>query len=96
MDPLSVLDFYFSAITAVTLTIQAIGLVKRELDRAIDLGKLYGLNGLILIFFGNRTTWRLEADILGGMKVEDAVAFKQLVQDQSTTVGVAVSSFFQA
>lgn len=51
---------------------------------------LYGVSGLTLLVFGNRTMWRLEAEILGGLRDSDAHAFRKSVQGQCNMISVAV------
>jgi hypothetical protein len=42
------------------------------------------------IFFGNRTTRRMQAQILGQLKEEDALAFKESVYYECTMIAVSV------
>lgn len=65
--------------------------VARHGLRAIRLLKLYGRSGLFLFLFGSKLTWRMEAQVLGELNDEDALAFKKCVQDECTMVSVAVS-----
>jgi len=44
-----------------------------------------------LFLFGNRTSWRLQARILGELRDEDALAFKSSVIKQCTAVALSVS-----
>lgn len=43
--------------------------------RGYQLCKLYGQSGITFVIFGNRTTWRIQAQILGLLKDEDAMAY---------------------
>jgi len=66
---------------------------------AFDSIYLYGPLGPILVFFGSRTTWRLEAQVLGssidGKLIDShAFSFKQTVSDECTMISVAVSNDF--
>jgi hypothetical protein len=62
----------------------------RELVRAIQLFKWYGPSSIPLFLFGSRTTWRIQAQILGQVKDDDALAFKKSVYDECTMIAVAV------
>ena len=61
--------------------------------RAIPLFRLYGLPGIVLLFFGSRTTWRVEAQILGKLDDKEALEFKKSVQDECNMISVAVRNF---
>ena len=53
--------------------------------------KLYGLSGLVLLIFGSRSTWLIEAHLLGEVDDSEAMQFKKSVQDDCTMISVAVS-----
>jgi hypothetical protein len=59
----------------------------REFVRCYQLYKLYRETGSALFFFGNRTTWRMQAQIHGQLK-EDASAFKESVYNECTMIAV--------
>lgn len=60
--------------------------------RPFRLYGLYGALGALLFFFGSRTTWSVEAQVLGRLDEDDAMQFKKSVQDECTMVSVAVST----
>jgi hypothetical protein len=64
----------------------------REFVRCYQLCKMYGVTGVPLFIFGNRTIWRMQAQILGELKDEDALAFKESVYNECTMIAVSVSS----
>lgn len=69
------------------------------LARGFNFVKLYGISGLVLLFFGSRTTWHLEAQVLGrfhdGKLIDKhALAFKKTVSDECTMISVAVCVIF--
>jgi hypothetical protein len=66
-------------------------LYAREFMRVMQLHKWYVLSGVLLYLFGNRTTWVIQARILGQVKDDDALAFKRSVYDECTMIAVAVS-----
>lgn len=70
-------------------------LVIQHIRRPIDLFDLYGLSGIFLYLFGSRTTWSVEAHVLGIVSDDDALNFKKCVQDECTMISVAVRSFIQ-
>lgn len=63
-----------------------------KLVRAIELVRLYGTSGLYIYAFGSRATWRLQAQVLGQLRDEDAFAFKKSVTDECTMISVAVQT----
>ena len=65
----------------------------QAIHRAIPLFRLYGLSGIVLLFFGSRTTWRVEAQILGKLDDKEALEFKKSVKDECTMISVAVRNF---
>lgn len=52
--------------------------------------KLYGVYGVVILVFGARNVWDMEAEVVGSRNDETAMAFKKTVQDESTTCAVAV------
>ena len=67
-----------------------IDLLASTVARAFHLFVLYGPSSIPLLLFGSRTTWRIEAQILGQLKEEDATAFKKSILDECTMIAVAV------
>lgn len=65
-------------------------LVSVTVLRPFRLWDLYGAPGIILYLFGSRTTWNVEAQVLGRQDEDDAMQFKKSVQDECTMVSVAV------
>jgi hypothetical protein len=63
----------------------------RKFVRGYQLWKWYGQAGVPLFIFGNRTTWRIQAQILGELNDDDALAFKTSVYNECTMIAVAVS-----
>ncbi|KAH8593000.1 hypothetical protein B0O99DRAFT_516762 [Bisporella sp. PMI_857] len=63
--------------------------------RAIHLSRLYGIPAGVILLFGSRTTWRMQAEVLGKLNKEDAMAFKKSVQDESTMISVAAAIIAQ-
>lgn len=59
----------------------------------LHLIRLYGLPGIVLLFFGSQTTWRIEAQVLGKLDDKEALEFKKSVQDECTMISVAVCAF---
>jgi hypothetical protein len=62
----------------------------RGIVRGYQACRLYGLSGIPLSIFGNRTTWRIQAQILGHLRNEDALAYKESVYNECTMIAVAV------
>jgi hypothetical protein len=66
----------------------------RQFFRGLKLCKLYGVSGIPLVLFGNRTIWRIQAQVLGQVKDDDALAlalaFKKSAYDECTMIAVAV------
>jgi hypothetical protein len=65
----------------------------REIVRVIRLHKLYGPSGIPLLLFGSRAIWRIQAQILGQVKDDDALEFKKSVYNECTMIAVAVRTF---
>jgi hypothetical protein len=82
-----------SAILLLSITFEILYLYLFETVRVIELLKLYGLLGPVLYLFGNRNTWRLQAQVLGYLKDEDAFAFKKSVRDECAMISVAVRTY---
>lgn len=76
----------------VHITFEGIYFVLFELVREFELVRLYGSLGIVVWLFGSRNTWRLQAQVLGKVKEEDAFSFKKSVTDECTMVSVAVST----
>lgn len=93
MDPVSVVVGAISLVaTTSALVLDTLDIYFRTLAHAINLYRLYGPSGLILLFFGSRTTWRVEAQVLGQLDDDVAMDFKKSVQDECTMISTAVSS----
>jgi hypothetical protein len=84
MEPLA-------AASAVQVSLDVADLGARYIRRVYQLCKLYGISGIPLSIFGNQTTWRIQAQILGQLNDGDAVAFKESVYNECTMIAVAVS-----
>jgi hypothetical protein len=86
-----------TALAGLVMTVQVLldvaDSVARHGLRAIRLLGLYGPSGLLLFWFGSKSTWRMEAQVLGELNDEDALAFKKCVQDECIMVSVAVSRY---
>ena len=68
-----------------------ISIVFQSFGRPYSLFSLYGVPGFVLYVFGNRTTWRTEAHILGTVDDGESLNFKKSVQDECTMISIAVS-----
>jgi hypothetical protein len=77
--------------TLVRVTFDIADLYARHLVRGIRLFRLRDPSGIALLLFGNRTTWRIQAQILGQMKDGDALEFKASVYNEYTMIAVAAS-----
>jgi hypothetical protein len=66
-------------------------LYAHQFVRGFNLYKCYGLSGIAIFLFRSRTTWRIEAQILGQVNDDAAVEFKKSVCDECTMISVAVS-----
>jgi hypothetical protein len=93
MDALSAVT---SALAVASFAIQVIEISTRQIFRPLHLFRLYGLGGLFLYAFGNRTTWCVQAQVLGNLENSDAETFKKSVQDECTMISVAVRTFLRA
>jgi hypothetical protein len=58
--------------------------------RVYQLCKWYGQFGIFLYLFGNHTTWRIQAQVLGELSDDDALAFKSSIYNECTMIAVAV------
>ncbi|KFZ14085.1 hypothetical protein V501_03412 [Pseudogymnoascus sp. VKM F-4519 (FW-2642)] len=74
-----------------SFTFDAVDLLGRSAVRAFHLFTLYGPSSIFLFFFGNRATWRIEAQVLGQLKEEDATTFKKSILDECTMIAVAAA-----
>ena len=79
-----------SLVFSVAIALDAADLCAREIVRGIQLCKWYGSSGIPLFIFGNRNTWRIQAQVLGQLNDDDALAFKRSVHDECTMIAVAV------
>jgi hypothetical protein len=77
-------------ITCVTVSLDAADFCARQIVRGLQLYELYGPSGTPLLLFGNRTIWRIQAQTLGRVNDDDALAFKKSVYDECTMIAVAV------
>lgn len=82
----SVIGLYQVATSLIVVYVKT----QNALQGPYDLFSLYGIPGIFVWLFGNRTTWRLEAQVLGDLKDEDAKAFKDSIIAECTTIAVAV------
>jgi len=87
MDPQSTIGAIATLFNAILLI--ADGLVHLQL-RVFHLYSIYGISAIPLQLFGSQTTWRLQAQILGEMRDEAAMAFKESVYNECTMISVAV------
>lgn len=71
------------------LITQVIALELGLLDIASYL-RLYGISGILVVTFGTRSVWEMQAEVLGCRNHDTAMAFRKSVQDESTTCAVAV------
>ena len=92
MADINTVYMIIAALLEVTLDVADVG--ARHSLRAFQLLELYGPPGLFLFLFGSKMTWHIEAQILGQMIDEDALAFKKYIQDECTMVSVAVRTSF--
>jgi hypothetical protein len=76
---------------SIRLALDVADVYAREFVRGYQLCKWYGQSGIPLFIFGNRTTWRIQAQILGELDDDDALAFKTSVYNECTMIAVAVS-----
>ncbi|KAF7927399.1 uncharacterized protein EAE97_010074 [Botrytis byssoidea] len=51
----------------------------------------YGIGALSLKMYGSRTVWLLQAQIIGELQDEDAIAFKKMACDECTMIAVAAA-----
>lgn len=51
----------------------------------------YGIRSVVLLLFGNREVWGIQARVLAKIEDEHATAFKKAVRDECTMISVAVS-----
>lgn len=57
----------------------------------ITCGQLYGpVSGLAVAIFGNKSMWRMQADVLSSLDDIDALEFRKIIQDESAMVGISV------
>ncbi|KAF7909882.1 uncharacterized protein EAF01_003600 [Botrytis porri] len=51
----------------------------------------YGIGAISLKMYGSRTVWLLQAQIIGELQDEDAIAFKKMACDECTMIAVAAA-----
>jgi hypothetical protein len=90
VDPLTAFGFATSIIAVADIGFEIVDTFRNEIVRVVHLMSWYGPSGLVLFLFGSRTTWRMQAQVLGQLKEEDALGFKKSVYDECTMVSVAV------
>jgi hypothetical protein len=79
------------AIEAIIITcLDGADFCARQFVRVLQLYDFYGPWGIPLLLFGNRTIWRIQAQTLGRVNDDDALAFKKSVYDECTMIAVAV------
>ncbi|KAF2116048.1 hypothetical protein BDV96DRAFT_645399 [Lophiotrema nucula] len=96
VDTLPALHGLYEAVAALlqtTLDVADVG--ARHSLRVFRLLQVYDLSGLFLFMFGSEMTWRLEAQVLGQMADDDALAFKKYVQAECTMIFVAAAIMAQ-
>lgn len=79
-----------SLFSVVDILFEVADLFARNAVRAFHLSVLYGPSSIPLLLFGSRATWRIEAQVLGQLKDEDAATFKKSILDECTMIAVAV------
>lgn len=84
-----------AAFMTIRLLLDGTDYVLRSARRAVLLVGIYGSPGIFLFLFGNRSTWRLEAQIIGKLQDADATSFKDAVQGQCSMISVAVRTWFR-
>ncbi|KAF2671958.1 hypothetical protein BT63DRAFT_422471 [Microthyrium microscopicum] len=76
----------FSVLSVASVVIQiAAGAVLAP----VSLIYLYGPAGVVLYLFGSRSTWRIQAEILGTLDDNDALDYRKAVQEECTMLSVA-------
>lgn len=90
MDALTLLMLLDSVFPEFRIFLDIADSYAREIVRGYQLCKWYGQFGILLFFLGNRTTWRIQAQILGELSEDDALAFKSSVYNECTMIAVAV------
>ncbi|KFY74581.1 hypothetical protein V499_05402 [Pseudogymnoascus sp. VKM F-103] len=73
------------------ISLEVADLLARTAVRAFKLFMLYGLSSIPLLLFGSRATWRIEAQVIGQLKEEDAMTFKKSILDECTMIAVAAA-----
>jgi len=75
------------------MIMESVDFVIRQSLRIFSLTDLYGPSGVALYAFGARTTWLVQAQVLGKLVDNDALDFKKAIQDECTMISVAVRSY---
>ncbi|CZS93649.1 uncharacterized protein RAG0_03831 [Rhynchosporium agropyri] len=88
MDPLPLASTIAHVLQIIILVVK---IFAQTIRRPMDLVDLYGVSGIFLYFFGSRTTWGTEAQVLGTVSDDDALSFKKSVQDECTIISVAAA-----
>jgi hypothetical protein len=95
MNVLQVLEFFGATIISAGFVLDVADVYAREFVRGLQLNEWYGPSGIPLFFFGSRTIWRIQAQILGQLKDDDALAFKKSVYNECTMIAVAVRTTYE-
>lgn len=95
---------FYSVALSVALSVDVIQAVSRNVaksyagifSRARLLLRWYGPSGILLLLFGRRTIWRIQAQVLGEMDDNDALNFRKSISDECTMISVAVGTADQS
>jgi hypothetical protein len=88
MDFANFLDV--STVITLGVAVEGVYLFLFDIVRSFEIIRLYGASGIILCLFGSRNVWRLQAQVLGGLKDDDAFSFTKSIKDECTMIAVAV------
>ena len=90
MDPLSIAG----SITQVIQLTSAVQLYfSLSTSNSISYLKLYGISGILVEIFGNNDVWRMQAQVLGSLNDDDALTFRQSIQNECNMEAVAVGAW---
>lgn len=89
IDPISIAGSLAQISSLITSFPKSFYLVTSDV---IGYSRLYGISGFIVWWFGSKNVWRMQAQVLGGLKDEDAMAFRKSIQDECTMTAVAVGA----